>query len=260
VAEKVAVVYFSQTGNTGKVACAVARGLERAGAQVELMRLEKTDPARLREYDVVGLGAPVFYFKLPFNVAWFIRSMHGMEGKFAFGFLTEGGHVGNAFLQMRKLLSKKGITLVDAFRCLGFDTYPPFVGKSRQLGHPNEHELAAAEAFGFGLLRRRDRIRSGEHGLIPVFERERGRFHRLSILLTRPVLFLVSPRKRISARKCTKCGICVKSCPTANIRLAPLPKFAWRCIYCYHCERVCPVRAIECDWTWMKKRVDRQYS
>lgn len=257
---QVAIVYFSQTGNTEKVAYAVARGLERAGARVELMRLEKTDPAKLREFDFFGLGAPVFYFKLPYNVAWFLRGMSGMEGKFAFGFLTEGGHAGNAFPQMQKMLSKKGVKLVDAFRCLGFDTYPPFVGKNRQVGHPDARELAAAETFGFGLLGRRERIRSGERGLIPVFEHERGRFHRLSVLLTRPVLYLVSPRKRIRAEKCTKCGVCVTNCPTANIRLAPFPKFAWRCIYCYHCERVCPERAIECDWTRMKRRVEQRYS
>jgi flavodoxin/ferredoxin len=257
---RVAIVYFSQTGNTEKVAGAIARGLERAGARVDLLKLEKTDPARLAEYDFLGLGAPVFYFKLPFNVAWFIRDLRGMEGKLAFGFLSEGGHAGDAFPQMQKMLSRKGVTLVDAFQCLGFDTYPPFVGTNRQLGHPDEGELAAAEAFGLGLLGRRERIRSGERGLVPVFERERGRFHRLSVLLTRPALFFVSPRKRINAGKCTECGICVKSCPTANIRLGPLPKFAWRCVYCYHCERVCPERAIECDWTTMKKRVDRQFA
>lgn len=260
MAERAAIVYFSQTGNTEKVAEAIARGLERAGARVDRLRLEETDPARLAEYDFFGLGTPVFYFKLPFNVAWFLRDMRGMEGKLAFGFLTEGGHPGNAFREMQKMLSRKGVTLVDAFRCLGFDTYPPFVGANRHLGHPDEGELSAAETFGRGLLARRERIRSGEGGLVPAFERERGRFHRLSVLLTRPVLFMVSPRKRINGGKCTKCGICVKSCPTANIRLAPLPKFAWRCIYCYHCERVCPERAIECNWTAMKKRTERQFA
>ena len=105
--EKVAMVYFSQTGNTEKVARRIAQGLERAGAQVDLMRLEETDPAVLQNYDFFGIGAPVFYYKLPFNVAWFINKMRGMEEKFAFGFLTEGGHAANTLRRMQKRLAKR---------------------------------------------------------------------------------------------------------------------------------------------------------
>ena len=175
-------------------------------------------------------------------------------------FLTEGGHAANTFLRMQKRLSGKGVTLVDTFKCLGFDTYPPFIGKDRQLGHPNEEELSAAERFGAGLLERRDRIRAGETELVPTFAGEKGRFARLAVILTRPMLFMISPRKRINAEKCTKCGICVENCPTDNIRLDPYPKFGWRCVYCYWCERSCPEDAIECDWTAMTTRVEKQYT
>lgn len=259
MAETVAVVYFSQTGNTEKVAGRIAAGLAASGAETDLLRLEKTDPVVLEKYDFFGLGTPVFYYKLPFNVAWFIGRMRSMHGKFAFGFLTEGGHAANTFLRMQKRLAKKGVTLVNTFKCLGFDTYPPFLGKNRQLGHPDEEELAAAEAFGRALLERRDGIRAGDTSLIPTFIKETGPFQRLSVLLSRPVLFLVSPRKRVNVEKCTECGVCVESCPTANICLAPAPKFSWRCVYCYHCERVCPERAIECDWTTMTRRIEKRY-
>lgn len=258
--EQVAIVCFSQTGNTEKVAGSIAAGLEAAGAEVDRMRLEETDPATLRDFDFFGIGTPVFYYKLPCNVAWFIRKMHGMGGKFAFGFLTDGGHAANTFLRMQKRLTGKGVTLVDTFKCPGFDTYPPFIGKDRQLGHPNEEELAAAERFGAGLLERRDKIKAGETELVPTFAKEKGRFARLAVLLARPMLFMVSPRKRVNIEKCTKCGICVENCPTGNIRLDPYPKFGWRCVYCYWCERACPEDAIECDWTTMTKRIEKQYA
>ena len=260
MAEKVAVVHFSQTGNTEKVARHIAAGLEGAGADVEVMRLEETDPATLRDYDFFGLGTPVFYYKLPYNVVWFIKGLKGMAGKFAFGFLTEGGHAANTFRQMQNRLTRKGVTLVDTFQCLGFDTYPPFIGKGRQLGHPDEEELQAAETFGAGLRARRDRILAGATELIPTFEKETGRFARLGRLLTRPIISLVSPRKHVNTDKCTRCGVCVESCPTGNIRLAPHPRFGWRCVYCYHCERVCPEDAIECDWTRMTRRIEKHYT
>ena len=259
MSEKVAVVYFSQTGNTEKVARGIAAGLETAGTSAELMRLERTDPATLRNYDFFGIGTPVFYYKLPYNVAWFIKGLGGMTGKFAFGFLTEGGHAANTFRRMQRRLGRKGVTLVDTFKCLGFDTYPPFLGKDRQAGHPDETELRAAEAFGAGLPGRRDRIRAGATELVPTFEKETGRFARLAVLLTRPMLSVVSPRKHVDRDRCTRCALCVEHCPTGNIRLAPRPRFGWRCVYCYHCERVCPEDAIVCDWTRMTRRVERHY-
>jgi flavodoxin/ferredoxin len=259
MAEKIAVVYFSQTGNTGKVAQAIARGLEKSGAQADLMRLEKTDPESLSAYDLVGFGMPVFYYKPPFNVPWFINRMRGMEGKSAFAFLTEGGHASNTFLRLAKQLGLKGMTLVGAFKCLGYDTYPPFIGKDRCLGHPDAQELADAEAFGATLRSKRERIKAGETEHIPVFQKENDRFSRLAVILTRPILYFVSPRKVVNTAKCTRCGECAKNCPTENIDLEPFPKFRRRCIYCYGCERVCPVRAIECDWTRMKKRIEKSY-
>jgi flavodoxin/ferredoxin len=259
VAEKIAVVYFSQTGNTERVAQAIGRGLEQSGATADLMRIEKTDAAALKGYDLFGIGAPVFYFRLPFNVEWFIKGLRGMEGKSAFLFLTEGGHAANTFRQAQKLLARKGVTLVDTFKCLGYDTYPPLVGLNRQLGHPDASELSSAEAFARGLVQRRDAIRKGAQELIPAFPREKGEFARLGRILSRPVVAMISPRKRVNAAKCTRCAACVRECPTNNIRLAFLPKFAWRCVYCYRCASVCPVSAIECNWNAMKRRMKKNY-
>ena len=257
--ENVAIVYFSQTKNTENVAEAVARGLQKSGAQPDLMRIEKTAPATLRKYDLIGFGMPVFYYKEPYNVLWFLKKLTGMQGKCAFLFLTEGGNAANTFGRLQKRLNGLGMTVVDSFKCLGYDTYPPFIGVDRQKGHPDAEELAAAETFGEGLVARRDRIRAGDTDLIPKFTKVRDRYHRMSVILTRPMLYMVSPKKVINTDKCTKCGVCVDECPTDNIRLDPYPKFGWSCTYCYWCERVCPEQAIECDWTAMKKRLSKTY-
>jgi ferredoxin len=253
--ERIAVVYFSQTGNTESVARAIARGLESSGAAVDLLRLESTDPATLRQYDFVGIGTPVFYFRLPFNVAWFLKALGGMDGRHAFGFLTDGGHPGNTMRELQRRLARRGLTMVDGYRCLGYDTYPPFIGTNRKAGHPDAAELAAAEAFGRGLAARRDRIQAGAKDLLPVFPRERGRYALLGAVLSKPVVKFMSPRRNVNAQKCTRCGLCAKSCPTQTITLDPTPKFGNRCVWCTWCERVCPVHAIECDWTRMKKRI-----
>jgi formate hydrogenlyase subunit 6/NADH:ubiquinone oxidoreductase subunit I len=47
--------------------------------------------------------------------------------------------------------------------------------------------------------------------------------------------------------KCTRCGICVKFCPTKTIEFVPDGKVRFmldKCIFCAQCEEVCPYDAI----------------
>ena len=54
---KAAVIYWSGTGNTEKMAQAVLEGLKGAGAEAELLTPEQVDPS-LAGIDVVALGCP----------------------------------------------------------------------------------------------------------------------------------------------------------------------------------------------------------
>jgi len=55
---KVAVVYWSGTGNTEACAQAVAAGAEAAGASVDLCSVDSFDAAKTADYDGVALGCP----------------------------------------------------------------------------------------------------------------------------------------------------------------------------------------------------------
>ncbi|MCX6093592.1 MAG: NAD(P)H-dependent oxidoreductase [Candidatus Bipolaricaulota bacterium] len=61
---KVAVLYYSKTGNTKKMAEHVARGVEKAGGEVVLRSFEDATVDLLPECDGIILGAPT-YFGLP---------------------------------------------------------------------------------------------------------------------------------------------------------------------------------------------------
>ena len=251
---RVAVVYFSQTGNTEKVAHAIAAGLGQSGAQVEVLDLLKTDPATLGSYDMVGVGTPVFYFREPVIIERFIRRLPQASDRPAFVFLTSGGHPGNTFYHMDKTLTRRGFQVVDAFACHGYDTYPPFKGADRFLGHPDRDELEQARAFGARLVERAESVRGGRKELVPVFKREWDRFGRLSIILRNRLLaWLILPKKKLLAGKCTRCGLCVRHCPVQVISMGEEPIFHRGCIDCTMCQRVCPTEAIRCDWTFIKK-------
>ena len=55
---KVAVVYWTGTGNTGAMAEAVAAGAQEAGAEVLLCTCGDFSAAKMDEYDAVAFGCP----------------------------------------------------------------------------------------------------------------------------------------------------------------------------------------------------------
>ena len=55
---KVAVVYWSGTGNTEAMANAVADGAKKAGAEAELLGCSDFTAAKVAEYDAIAFGCP----------------------------------------------------------------------------------------------------------------------------------------------------------------------------------------------------------
>ena len=56
--EKIAVIYWSQSGNTEMMANAVAEGAREAGAEVVLTHLSDTSAADAAKYGKLALGCP----------------------------------------------------------------------------------------------------------------------------------------------------------------------------------------------------------
>ena len=55
---KVAVIYWSQTGNTQQMAQAIADGVTGAGAECDLMEVSAVTPQQALDYDKLALGGP----------------------------------------------------------------------------------------------------------------------------------------------------------------------------------------------------------
>ena len=55
---KVAVVYWSGTGNTEAMANAVLEGVKEAGAEGELLNCGEFDAAKVADYDAIAFGCP----------------------------------------------------------------------------------------------------------------------------------------------------------------------------------------------------------
>ena len=55
---KVAVIYWSGTGNTAAMADAVAQGVESAGGEAEVITADAFDAGSMGSYDAFALGCP----------------------------------------------------------------------------------------------------------------------------------------------------------------------------------------------------------
>jgi len=95
---KVLITYYSRSGNTGRMAEAVAegaRGVE--GAEVTLKTAEETDVKSLTDYDAIIAGSPTYYGQMAAELkALFDESvvLHGqLEGKVG-GAFTSAANLG----------------------------------------------------------------------------------------------------------------------------------------------------------------------
>ena len=55
---KIAVVYWSGTGNTESMAAMVAAGAKEAGAEVDLLTAAEFGPDQMDQYDAIAFGCP----------------------------------------------------------------------------------------------------------------------------------------------------------------------------------------------------------
>lgn len=55
---KIAVIYWSGTGNTEAMANSIARGIEQGGKTAELFEVSSFDGSKLNDYDAFAFGCP----------------------------------------------------------------------------------------------------------------------------------------------------------------------------------------------------------
>ena len=59
------IIYWSKTGNTEKVARAIQEGLNDAGTNVSMLRVEDAEEVDFYDYDLVCLGFPSYLWSPP---------------------------------------------------------------------------------------------------------------------------------------------------------------------------------------------------
>jgi NAD(P)H dehydrogenase (quinone) len=61
---KILVGYHSRTGNTKKMAEAIAKGIKKEGVEVDLLDVNKIKPDDLLNYEALIFGSPTYSMKV----------------------------------------------------------------------------------------------------------------------------------------------------------------------------------------------------
>lgn len=243
---RAAIIYFSLNGTTTRVANAIAAGLRSVGYVVDLSNLRDGPPPAISDCDLLGIGSPVYYYRLPFNVLDYLQTLPRLEGMPAFSFLVHGSHAFDAVNSLHHILVQRGTRNAGHFHCPG-EAY--FLGHLREgylfsPNHPTPDELVGATAFGVDVARRAvegELVEAKEQPKPPlVYRIERGMTSRWLVEQVYSRLFKVDPDR------CNACGLCMDVCPTKNIERNKRGHPLWgrNCLYCLSCEMNCPQDAI----------------
>lgn len=132
---KILITYFTQTGNTEKIAYAMKDGLE--GHNVELKRIDDTSSESLKDYEIVFLGSGIYAGKIKKTLTDLIKNAEELPPKFVF-FYTHASPTAlpKAFRIVRKKIMSLNSEIIREWDCRG-----------RSIGISKEQTQAMLEAL-----------------------------------------------------------------------------------------------------------------
>lgn len=87
--KKIAVIYYSQSGNTQKMAQMICEGIAETGAEAKTFSIEETDAEYVKSCDGIILGTPTYHGTYCAKIKLFLEEQ--------FGSLDPAGKIGGAF-------------------------------------------------------------------------------------------------------------------------------------------------------------------
>jgi flavodoxin/ferredoxin len=244
------MICFSLTGNTLKLAEAMAEAFEGAGHAVRIIPLKEAKPEDAIEGDLFGMGTLCLAGQAPTPVKDFLRSLPSMDGKRAFVFATSGESPGRVLYDQTRLLRQKGADVIGGFRTRGQYNYEVPAAKGRYPGRPDEDDLALARDFTAAAA---EHVSEGRPGSLPESKPDAlktgwGFYDLIGLIATDSVIRIMMPKQKLDQARCDKCKLCAKECFMDNITLEPYPVVGKRCVRCYCCVAVCPREAFDVNW------------
>lgn len=130
----IVLVYFSRSGNTRKIAEAIAEELE-----ITPLDVKKESP-NINNAELLIVGSGTYGDKPGKEMVSFLENLNAVTDKRAALFSTCAGDASKMMATMKEIIINKGFTIVDCFSCFGKFTLV-------KRGHPTDDELNHAKEF-----------------------------------------------------------------------------------------------------------------
>lgn len=234
IAKTSMIYYFSGTGNSKHVA---ERLKQATGDELA----EMTSTATLSACPTLGLVFPVYAWGIPAIVTDFItRNSNRIESSYLYAVMTCGDDIGYADHILNKLLNGRldaafSVHMPNTYVCLpGFDVDKDQVANAKvEATHQRLPHIAES-------INNKEKKTDVCRGKLPW----------LKTYILRPLFnrFLVTDKYFWTAKHCSRCKRCVRSCPLGNITLDQQGNIAWKhenCTGCLRCYHRCPNNAVQ---------------
>jgi flavodoxin len=168
---KILITYYSNTGNTQKVAESINDGL--SGENIELISIKDLDPSILNSYDLVFLGSGVYASRVHKSILDLIKNAPKLPPKIVY-FCTHASlkFYQKPFDKITKLLEKQDCSILGSFDCVGENLGMPKEKqiemlnrlpleqrekakeeREKTIGRPNNEDLENAKEFAQSILK-----------------------------------------------------------------------------------------------------------
>ena len=248
--KKCAIHYFSGTGNTECAVNLICDRLKKSKIDVTLIKVENGFKQDIEDTDFHIFAFPVYGFSAPRTFIKYVKNLRNTDRKqsailsingaeFAKGKLIDG-YSAYASEHIENILKKKNF---DVFLLKNI-SFP--VNWTQVMNPPKDEEIQTilekskneVEAFSNSFVNMESKIsRSGFIGkyifrmFIPIFANFASR---------------MLGKLYISDNNCNSCRVCVKNCPTQNIKFfGKTPVWKFNCLGCNRCINICPTHSIQ---------------
>jgi flavodoxin len=169
---KILITFFSNTGNTEKIAKSIKNGLE--GQDITLKPIKDVDPSSLNSYDLIFLGSGIYASRVDKSLPNLINATQEIPQNFVF-FCTHASadSYQDGFKLVKRALKKFNSNIIGEFDCMGenigipeatirsmLDRLPPEKRKEAEehqkklKGRPNEEDLENARKLAQSIIKK----------------------------------------------------------------------------------------------------------
>jgi len=222
-----ATIYFSPTGTSEKSAVSItdvfAEGKEYRRIDLTTYGARETK-VEFTENDFIVFGVPVYNGRIPKIALQRLNNIRGKQTPCIVTVTYGNRDYDDALLELADLVKANGFVVQAAAALIGQHTFGEI-----QVGRPNASDVKENQQFVKAFLEvlkkesHTDNVKLSIKGKQSYMEGGDGANFR--------------PHTEDT---CTKCGICVRNCPTGAIDLDCRTIDSERCISCFRCIRYCP--------------------